>query len=215
MKRSVLLCFALLLLCGCQPKEAAAFDPQSAVEPAQNWIESLELENGSLFAADLDLSGEPELYLLWGDGEYDNQIVGMDCSDGSLVTGLPMGKPADENWWVALCYNEDFAYVSIDTKVFACSADGESNPSHIQHNISMKKGVLSDFTVFVNQGADGSSSYVIDGKIITDPHEYDQTMKDYRLQDAEGGSIDCYSYEGDPSEAILAALNDWNEEFGK
>lgn len=209
---SLFLC--LLLLCSCQQTPQMVSREEAASYTRALWT-AAEAEDAAVFAQDLNLDGCPELYMLYRCGEYDSilQGIGLDGQAHSLGH-LKMGRPADDIWWVAHTYNENKAYLTIDSKGYACSGDGDT--CHTQHNIILDEEGLSSLDVLVNNIPGADTTYAINGKIITDHEEYKKAMKDFLLQDGQSDSLDVISFTDETLEqAVADALTQWETEFAK
>lgn len=206
------LLLSLILLCSCQQTTQAVSYEEAASYTQALWSALETAEDGAVFAQDLDLDGCPELYLLYRSGEYGSALQGIGLNGQAHSLGcLEMGQPTVDVWWVAHCYNEEKAYLSIDTQGYACS--GDENTSYTQHNITLEKDVLSSFDVMVNNIPGVGVNYVIDGKTITDHEEYNKAMKGFLLRNAQVSSLDVISFTEETLEqAVTDALTQWETE---
>lgn len=200
---------SLLLLCSCQQTPQAVSHEEAASYTQALWSALETAEDGAVFAQDLDLDSCPELYLLYRSGEYESTLQGIGLNGQAHSLGcLKMGRPADDVWWVAHCYNEEKAYLSIDTQGYACAADG--NSCHTQHNITLDQDGLNSLDVLISEVPAVGTNYMIDGKVITDREEYNKAMKDFILRDGQGGSLDVIVFtEETLVQAVTDALTQW------
>ena len=194
---------SLLMLAGCQAAEEAKIDCDFVATAVED--SSMEL----LFVEDLDQNGTPELYLIYDRGNYSSELLGYDMSSGEALGSISMGRPADEVWWIAKAYNEEKVYLNIDSKGYACAADGST--CYNSHYITLQKGQLQSKTVFVSTLESGDTQYIVDGRIL-DKEAYLSEMADYLLQDGESGSVGRILPDGqadDLPRLIENALTNW------
>ncbi len=215
MIKKIALLIILFLLCACQNTEIL-WNPQSLSSDAKRWMQDANPQaEGVLFAEDLDLNGKPELYLLYGSGEYQNTLQVFDWNGELTNMGeITMGQPADDVWWIACTYNEDEAYLTIDSRGYACSADG--NSSYTQHNITVEQGQLCSLDVLISEIPGVAVTYVIDGTLITDQKEYRNAMEDYLLQDGQTDVLSPVAFSlstGDFEKAALSAMQNWENRY--
>ncbi len=197
MRFSLILAALMLFFCGCAAGQKEIWDEEKLTAAFQESA----VKEGIIFVEDLDNNGSPELYAIVENADgTGSKLHGFDGTGKSLGS-ISMGLAADEIWRVNHTFNEKKGYLYLESRGYACAGDGEA--PYTQHYITLKGEQLHSKDVLVNNLL-GKTSYVIDGKTITDHQEHRKALDDYFLKDGENEQLD---YEAFTEESLRDVLN--------
>ncbi len=203
MKISLILTALLLFFCGCTAEAKINWNEEKLTAALQESA----VKEGIIFVEDLGDNGSPELYIIEENADgTGSRLHGFD-GDGTSLGTVSMDLAADGLWQVNHTFNEEKGYLYLESRGYACAGDGEA--PYTQHYITLKRNKLHSKDVIVNN-ITGKTSYVIDGKIITDHMEHRKALDDYFLKDGDNEQLPYSSFTEDTiQESVNLAYSEW------